>query len=87
MQTGKTQQKTAQKQINMEIANSKKIYKKNVEGLFKTNRSKDGIKNSWVENSATYLSELISFFARFEGHDFSEACNDVMTVIRNRADG
>lgn len=29
---------------------------------------------------------LNSFFARFERHKFSEACNDVMTVIRNRPD-
>lgn len=39
-----------------------------------------------MENGEIYVNELNSLFTRFERHDFCEACNVVMTVIRNRTD-
>ncbi len=84
-----------QKNIDKKIFESKRIYKEKVEGLFKTTRVKDAWKGLKTlcghkekqsvpepETINTYVNEMNAFFARFESHDFSDACNEVMTEIQ-----
>lgn len=91
-----TQQKAVQKKINKKITDSKKDYKEKIEGLFRTNSTKDawiGLKTlcghkektniPYPQDITTYVNEMNSFFARFERYNFSEECNNIISDTQN----
>lgn len=91
--------KAIQRKLNKKISEAKRAYKQKVEGLFRTNLAKDawqGLKTLCgynkklgipdPENVDTYVNDINSFFARFDTHDFTEECNNVISIIRERND-
>ena len=93
------ERRTLQRNIDKKITESKRIYKEKVEGLFKTNKTKDAWKGLKTlcghkkkqrvpepENINTYVNEMNAFFARFDKHDFNDACNEIMTEIQSHND-
>ena len=93
------ERRLVQRNIDKKITESKKIYKEKVECLFKTNRVKNAWKGLETlcghkkkqsvpkpENINIYVNEMNAFFARFERHDFSDACNEVMIEIQSNND-
>ena len=90
------ERRTFQRNIDKKIIEFKRIYKEKVEGLFKTNRVKDAWKGLKTlcghkkkqsvpepENINIHVNEMNAFFARFERHDYSDACNEVMSEIQS----
>ena len=95
----RAQYRTIQRELNKKISEAKRAYKEKVEGLFRTNRTKDAWKGLKTlcgynkklaipdpDNIDTYVNDINSFFARFDTHDFSEECNNIITIIRERND-
>lgn len=93
------QKKELQKRIDKKITDAKKEYKEKIEGLFRTNKSKDawkGLKTLCGYNKkqitpepddvATYVNDVNTFFARFEQYDFGVEQSEVLGVIRNKRD-
>lgn len=93
------QKKNLQKRIDKKITNSKKKYKEKIEGLFRTNKSKDawkgvkalcGYRKKQItpepDDVVTYVNDMNSFFARFEQYDTSVERSEVLGVIRDKRD-
>lgn len=86
--------KSVQKRLNKEIAEAKFSYKLKLENLFKTNNCKEawkGLKilcgynnkNKLVNISDinNYVNELNDFYLRFDNHDFSQECDEIISNI------
>ncbi|MEL7522523.1 MAG: hypothetical protein AAGJ80_13075, partial [Cyanobacteria bacterium J06553_1] len=84
-------------QLNRKIADEKRAYKTKVEGLFRTNSTKDawkGLKTLCGFNSKRAtpdtdnidINQLNAFFARFDIYDFSEEFSNIVSIIRGNTD-
>ena len=81
--------------MDRKIANAKSVYKEKVEGMFRSNNTKDawsGLKLLCGYNTKritpvpvndTYINDMNSFFARFDTTDFSEELADLVSRIRD----
>ena len=91
--------KEVQKELNGVISEAKKNYKLKVEEMFKSNNSKDawkGLKvlcgyqsknsNADPENICDYVNELNKFYSRFDVHDFSAECENVLIDVKRKND-